>query len=190
MTTLTDTQIAERVARYYTSRVRHAEYDDCYQDALLALLLARRTFNEERGCWEPYAMRAATRQVRQGLYRSGSPVTGRAGHLQDNLAGHTKVELSVPLLDALSASNALNTPADEVLEQTQREVRVRDVLETVGSRMRPKSADAMQAVLLRGLTPSEAAVECGIDAETVSLAVRRVRGLLKDQYASYLAEVR
>ena len=174
-------QVASRVATYFSRRVRHADYSDCYQEAAVALYDAAATYDADKA-WEPWAMRVASRQVRNYLYSIGSPVSASRSRASKHLLGHRSQTIE-------TLENALSSSAPSAVDQLHRrrgEEAVRAAVAAVCATMRGRRRAATEAVLLRGLAPREAAIEEGLSPDVVSWAVRRARSALKEQYPDIL----
>ncbi len=176
------TTTAERIARHYASRVRHADYDDCYQEAWLAILISYPSYDRERGPFAPWAARVAARSVRAHLYAQRSPVSGPRSRTAEALAG-----ISPVVLDTLAHALHDGSPsASEALAQARAAHAITSAVLAVTDGMDPLRRSASRAVLLDGLAPREAAAEVGLPADSVGWAVRRARGDVKARYGSAL----
>ena len=171
---------AERMARYFSSRVRHADFDDCYQEAWLALLASLPNYDSTKGAWGPWAASVSARHLRSYLYALKSPVSGPRSRASSTLSPFTSVSLDVQPFreEGTSAHSAL------VLATAKRAVR--NAVEDVLSSVEPSRRRASRAVLLDGLRPREAAQITGLDPKAVSWAVRRVRGAVKARHSAQL----
>lgn len=75
--------MALRVARRYQRRCWWADVEDLYQEAWLAISMARRSFDPEYGVpFIGYATRAAYRWLRGVLWKASAPVSGRCEQLR------------------------------------------------------------------------------------------------------------
>ncbi len=172
---------ADRLARYFTARVFHADYDDLYNEAWLALLIAAPNYRPERGEWGPWAARVASRHLRAHLYASGAPVTGSRSRPATVSASRS---VSADVLAEVLAFDSPTT--DARLEAAQAARAVREAVTDATARMDAPRRRASRAVLLDGLRPREAAASEGLDPRVVSWAVRRARADVKARHAAAL----
>jgi RNA polymerase sigma factor (sigma-70 family) len=173
---------ADRMALYFSARVRHADYEDCYQEAWLALLGAVGSYDPAKGPWAPWAARVAGRHIRAHLYSQKAPVSGPRSRAAETVGTTTSV-----VVDTLAPVLASALPsAESALSERQASRAVTSAVNSVTSSMESKRCAASRAVLLRGLAPREAADEVGLPAEVVSWAVRRARSDIKRRHGDSL----
>lgn len=73
-------KVVDKVAHWYSARSWWADLNDLKQEAWVAVLESRRTYNPELGAEEPHARKAAWYRVRDYLWTHSAPVTGRKHH--------------------------------------------------------------------------------------------------------------
>lgn len=124
-------EAAKTVAAKYKSRCKWADFDDLFQEAWVAIVLASRSFNPERGTpFAGYAMSGGFQYTRTFVWQSGSPVHAGRNHLEQ-LQGVTK-----------ASTDVLDTSAFAVTPGTD-EARM-------ASAQRDRQLDAIIALALQG----------------------------------------
>lgn len=166
--------VASKVAAQYARRCVWADQRDLEQEATIAALDARRTWDPERGVpFGAYAWRACTLHLGRWLLKASSPVS-ETWHNVANLKNvhHTPVDEAYAVVaDGAYESVELAVWASEVREQVQQVLR---------EQLSREHAQVANRVLLQNAEVEQAATEFGYSVVGVRRIARRARRLLKD----------
>jgi len=159
--------IAKSVASSYLRSCRWADWEDLRQEAWVAILQARGTWDGNRGVPFPaYARRAAVLSVHRYLWRSGKPVSGPPERLKE------------------AAPAVADVPVEDLVAPEPPEISGRGLAIflrlALGIVLGIRDGAAAARVLLKGEKPGLVARETGIPARRVyhvsCLARKRLRG--------------
>jgi len=169
-------RIAKAVAQRYANRCWWADVGDMVQEATVAIIVARRTWDPQVGVpFDGYAARAAALRVKDWLWRESSPVTGGLHDPRKNVAGVHAAELKDDV-----APQPARDPG-EALDEIDWRLRVRRRLRALAGRTR--DGDLAAEVLVRGRPPADVIRETGADVYGAVHLVRRKVGSDARMYA-------
>jgi hypothetical protein len=176
-----------RVASWRYQRAWGGEREDYEQEAHMALLLARRTYDPGRGVpWAAYAARAVYRALHGYAIKQRSPVGGTRERLLE-LLSLGRVELDDWAARVVTAAQvarsavmvAQATPETESAEQEWTE-RVRERIEVALDQDQRGDGYLARAMLLRGWQAAEAGARYGCSRWRVFKASARVEAALRE----------
>lgn len=162
-----NTQLVRRVIRPYF--LRGGDYDDLYQEGMIGLLSALRSYDSGRGDnFQSYAALCIKRRVIDAVRRA-------------NTAANVNVEPEDPLAygGRLYSERSLDDPETSVLAD-EAASEIKSMLDGVAS---PFEAEVLDG-FLEGKTTSQIAAQLGRESKSVANALGRIRAKL----AAYLSE--
>ncbi len=166
-------KIATIAARRYARRVWWAKEEDMRQEALVAVLKARETFDPTHGApFGAYALRAAMLAIRPYLWKNSSPVS-ESWHKLPTLRGVHRA----PLTDAKDVLASTACPEAQLEHATWHEA-VRDRLLALDP-----SRGLGLAVLLERQKPEAVAQQHNVSLAEVRRAVARLRTAVRNDYS-------
>ncbi len=163
-------RIAKAVARRYANRCWWADVDDMTNEASVAVLTAKRTWDPEVGVpFDGYAARAAALHLRTYLWRVSSPVSGGIHDPKKNIAGVHAGEFS---------EEHHGVPVDQdpglKLDEVNWLLKVRRRIRALARDGR--DGELASEVLVRGRRPMDVIAETGRDVHgAVHLVRRKIR---------------
>lgn len=175
--------IAKDVAKRYARRVFWARghMDDMTSEAVVAILQARSTYDEQVGvAFGKYAARAAYLRVADYLWGESSPASGGGHDPKKNIAGRFRAPLARPTCHyKLDDDNRTPWPelckdAREVVDELHamdRQVRIRDRVRSLARRT--KNGDLAEHVLLHGEASGDLSRRSGKNVHRAVELVRR-----------------
>lgn len=177
---MNEQNIAARAATRYAVAYG-GEWDDYYQEACLAMLMARRCYDSRKGAWAAYAARAVYRWLYGYAEKTRSPVSGSAHRIDELRRAHRaspQARITTRALGPESNGPArAATPEDAAADDewlARVRARVRDVL------AEDPDHDAARLYLVHGWRLAEVARSCRCTPSRVRRAARRCRTMLRE----------
>lgn len=183
MQNLEETQrIASEATRYYVRRVPWAREHvaDMMQEAVLAALLARRTYRPALGAWRPYAARVIFKTLKRYLWKNRAPVEPPMDYHRSG--GHHQTVPVSTLRDTIGIPCERQW-ADELLDNHRLRARTKKILTRLDrTQDRPKLCFAL--AVQEGYDAKGLAMEAGVAVSRVHMATYNVSRLVAKSFAA------